>query len=61
MYLAIVLSTAAVLCWISYLIFCGWLVKHTGRSESLRDAAVAARAFPWRRDRPRLPRRDNGP
>ena len=32
--------------WLAYLAFARWLVKTTGTSESLKDLAVAARAFP---------------
>jgi len=38
--------------WLAYLGFSVWLVKTTGKSESLKDLAVAARAFPLA---PRLP------
>ncbi|GEM_PF-4731978 len=34
------------LSWVAYLIFLRWLVKHTGSVGALRDAAIAARAFP---------------
>ncbi len=32
--------------WTLYLLFCAWIVWHTGDSRSLRDVATAARAFP---------------
>jgi hypothetical protein len=34
------------LTWFSYLIFLCWLVRHTNDPKVLRDAAVAAKAFP---------------
>jgi hypothetical protein len=40
------------LAWLAYLGCCLLLVKMTGKSESLKDLAVAARAFPLV---PRLP------
>jgi hypothetical protein len=33
------------LAWVCYLLFCLFLVKYTKTSSSLKDAAVAARAF----------------
>lgn len=38
-------SLAALLRWISYLLFCWHVVKRTNSSASLRDAAIAARAY----------------
>jgi hypothetical protein len=38
-------SVSSLLSWISYLRFCRWLVSQSKDPASLRDAAVAARAF----------------
>jgi hypothetical protein len=38
-------SVAALAGWFGYLLFCRFLVKHTNSSASLKDAAVAARAY----------------
>jgi hypothetical protein len=57
--LTVVVAASAALaasCWVSYLIFCAWLVKHTGNPKSLRHAANAVRAFPVRITR-KLPQR----
>lgn len=44
-----IVVTGSFLAWCGYLIFCGWLVKNSeGKSESLRDAATAAEAFPFK-------------
>lgn len=45
-------AVVPLLAWLAYLGFSAWLVKTTGKSESLKDLAVAARAFPLA---PRLP------
>ena len=40
-------GVAVLLMWVAYLIFCGWLVNRSHNdTKCLRDAAVAARAFP---------------
>jgi hypothetical protein len=44
----VLLAVAAIcplLAWVAYLLFCWSLVKRTNSSSSLKDAAVAARAF----------------
>jgi hypothetical protein len=41
-------AALAAFCWVSYLIFMAWFVKHTGDPGSLRHAARAVRAFPVR-------------
>ena len=38
-------TVCALLAWGEWLVFCAWLVRFTGSSESLTDAAVVARAF----------------
>jgi hypothetical protein len=40
-----ILAVTSLAGWIAYLLFCKFLVKHTNDSTSLRDAAVAAKAF----------------
>ena len=50
------LAALAAVCWISYLIFCAWLVKYTGEPKSLRHVASAVRAFPVRINK-KLPQR----
>jgi hypothetical protein len=44
--LGTVMTLCAMVAWIAYLRFCRWLVERTGDPKALRDAAVAARAFP---------------
>jgi hypothetical protein len=70
-----VAAAALVVCWLAYLLFCRWLVRHTDDPASLEHAATAARAFPFGRlpeaargrlaggDRKRKgrPRTDRGP
>jgi hypothetical protein len=46
--LVVVVAGTVTACWMAYLAFCRWLVRYTGGSAALRDAAVAARAFPGR-------------
>jgi len=41
----IVVAAVPFLSWVAYLLFCGWLVGKSNDPASLRDAAVAARAF----------------
>ena len=48
--LLVVPATASTVCWVSYLIFCAWLVKRTGDASDLNHAATVARAF--RRETP---------
>ncbi|HEX8971362.1 hypothetical protein [Oryzihumus sp.] len=38
-------TVCALLAWGEWLAFCVWLVRFTGSSESLKDAAVVARSF----------------
>jgi hypothetical protein len=40
-----ILAVTSLASWIAYLVFCKFLVTHTNDSTSLRDAAVAAKAF----------------
>jgi hypothetical protein len=42
---AAVFAVSSLLSWISYLRFCRWLVGQSKDPASLRDAAIAARAF----------------
>jgi hypothetical protein len=53
----IVTGAFVVVAWFAWLAFCAWLVRHTGNTRSLRDAAVIARAFPVRVSRRIGPRR----
>lgn len=41
----IVVTAVPFLSWVAYLLFCCWLVGKSKDPASLRDAAVAARAF----------------
>lgn len=41
-----VTAIVVLLMWLRYMSFCRWLVQHTNDSKCLRDAAVAAKAFP---------------
>jgi len=38
-------TVCALLAWGEWLMFCVWLVRFTGSSESLKDAAIVARSF----------------
>ncbi|GAA1255460.1 hypothetical protein FB474_0685 [Oryzihumus leptocrescens] len=38
-------TVCALLAWGEWLMFCVWLVRFTGSSECLKDAAVVARSF----------------
>jgi hypothetical protein len=40
-----ILAVTSLTGWIVYLRFCRFLVSHTNDSSSLRDAAIAAKAF----------------
>lgn len=41
----LVATVCALVAWSQWLWFCAWLVRFTGSSESLKDAAIVARSF----------------
>jgi hypothetical protein len=43
--IAAVFAVSSLCSWIAYLMFCRWLVEQSKDSSSLRDAAIAAKAF----------------
>jgi hypothetical protein len=48
LFICLIVVGVPFLAWCAYLGFCAWLVRYVGKSEALRDAAVAALAFPFR-------------
>jgi hypothetical protein len=59
--IALLLLAMPLLGWLMYLVFCAWVVRHTGDSRSLRDVAAAARAFPLVPRAPSWVRRKGAP